>query len=52
MVFKKMIQFLAERGELLVICVLDACSSDYSFEELTLKDDSEEIGEILLKTYF
>ena len=44
MVFKKMIQLLAERGELLVVCVLDASSSDYGFEELTLKDDSVERG--------
>ena len=52
MVFKKMIQLLAECGELLVVCVLDACSSNYGFEELTLKDNSEQRSEILEFTYF
>ena len=52
MVFKKMIQLLAKRGELLVVCVLDACSSNYGFEELTLKDNSMERSEISMKTYF
>ena len=52
MVFKKMIQLLAECGELLVVRVLDACSSNYGFEELTLKDNSMEWSEILMRTYF
>ena len=52
MVFKKMIQLLAERGELLVVCVLDACSPNYGFEELALKDNSMEWSEILVRTYF